>query len=82
MLKNMSCKKEEYVVNFYDSRMVKTLTTHDVTWWRHDSIYIGYYAIEQAEEEPLAPIIFRNKQISPHYHNQEFSRYNFVLGLE
>ena len=80
--KTCRVKRDGYVLYIYDSNMTKTLTTHDVTWGRRDSICRDQYAIEQPEEEPSAPVKVRIKQISPPNYDQGFSRFNFEEGLE
>ena len=62
--------------------MTKTLTTHDVTWSRHDSTCKDQYVTIQPEEIPSAPVKVQIDQVSPPEYNQGFLKFNFEEGLE
>lgn len=75
-------KRDGYVLYIYDAKMTKTLTTHDVTWSRHDSTCKDQYVTIQPEEIPSAPVKVQIDQVSPPEYNQGFLKFNFEEGLE
>ena len=75
--KTCRVKRDGYVLYIYDSRMTKTLTTHDVTWSRRDSTCRDQYVTAQPEEEPSMPVKVHIDQISPPEYDQGFRRFNF-----
>lgn len=75
-------KRDGYVLYIYDAKMTKTLTTHDVTWSRHDSTCRDQYATIQPEETPSVPVKVQINQVSPPEYNQGFLKFNFEEGLE
>lgn len=75
-------KRDGYVLYIYDLNMTKILTTHDVTWIRHDSSCRDQYVTIQPEETPSVPVKVHINQVSPPEYNSGFSKYNFEEGLE
>lgn len=80
--KTCRVKRDGYVLYIYDSKMTKTLTTHDVTWSRRDSFCRDQYVSMQPEETPSTPVKVHINQISPPEYNQGFRKFNFEEGLE
>ena len=75
--KTCRVKRDGYVLYIYDSKMTKTLTTHDVTWSRRDSTCKDQYVTVQPEEEPSMPVKVHIDQISPPEYDQGFRKFNF-----
>ena len=75
--KTCRVKRDGYVLYIYDSKMTKTLTTHDVTWSRRDSTCRDQYVTVQPEEEPSMPVKVHIDQISPPEYDQGFRKFNF-----
>lgn len=80
--KTCRVKRDGYVLYIYDAKMTKTLTTHDITWSRRDSMCRDQYVTVQPEETPSAAVKVQISQISPPEYDQGFSKFNFGEGLE
>jgi hypothetical protein len=63
--KTVRVRRDDDKLYIYSSDLQRLLTTHPVTWDRHDSFCQDQYVERQPEEFPTAPVRTTIKQISP-----------------
>lgn len=75
--KECRVKRDGYVLEIYDSKMTRILTSHDITWSRRDSFCRDQYAADQPEEQPTAPVRVHIQQVNPPEYDEGFKKIQF-----
>ena len=70
-------KRDKDTIYIYDLGLTRVLTSHPVTWGKHDSFCRDQYLDRQPEEVPSMPVKAVIHQIEPSKRASGFSKFNF-----
>ena len=69
--------RDQDIIYIYSDDLSKVLTSHDVTWSKHDSYCHDQYTKVLPEEVPSVPVKTLIRQLEPAQHDSGFSKFNF-----
>lgn len=74
-------RRDSFTIFIYSSDLSRLLTSHDVTWDRHDRFCKDQYLTDQPEEFPTMPVKTRIFQLEPPKPDSGFDKFNFGEGI-